>query len=264
MLQTDGMTQTQYERMTQIKSTVDVKYNVRIKEYPSGLQRLTICSSPVFKDQNYERTDIDHNRFQRLIESLNQTPRHYNPDTDPRNDSIKRSKEKVFDIAMLNQFDYFITWTLNRKKIDRYSPDEVSQKLKRFLQNMVRTYDLCYVLIPEHHKDGAIHMHGLMSGNLKLSPAFHKHSHNPLFTKSGIRVQNCDQWKYGWSTAIPTYGENEHVARYITKYITKNYRKIFGNFTMREGTSTATQKYTLPIRITMMSVQLNIRYQMQI
>ena len=214
----------------------EVCHNTKIKCYPSGLKRVTVCTAPIFREPGWEP---EHNkpRFAKP----------QNPDEESRADNVKRAKEKCFDIAMMNKFDYFITWTLSADKIDRYNPDEVSKQLKKFLNNMVCRYDLKYIIIPEHHKDGAIHMHGLISGNIKLKHATHKKSGKPMHTTSGKPIYNMPQWKYGWSTAIETYGDTEHVARYITKYITKDFQKIFGNFTMRVGISSASHVLIWPM-----------------
>ncbi len=52
-----------------------------------------------------------------------------------RDDNMRRARNKVFDIARLNDFQWFITWTLDKHLIDRYNPTEVSKKLKNFLNN---------------------------------------------------------------------------------------------------------------------------------
>ena len=43
-------------------------------------------------------------------------------------------------------------------------------------------------------------------------------------------VYNVSDWKYGYSTAIETYGQASNLAFYVTKYITKDVKKIFGKF----------------------------------
>jgi len=139
---------------------------------------------------------------------------------------------------MMNGFDYFVTWTLNKEYIDRYDPAAVSKSLKIFLQNKVARNGMKYVLIGEHHKDGAIHMHGLISGKFKLTDSGKK-------TETGQPIYNMEDWKLGWSTVIPTYGEHEHVAKYITKYVTKDFQKIFGNYYYAGGDIIRDVPYTL-------------------
>lgn len=205
-----------------LKTDPEIYHNVKIKSYPDGTERLTICSKPIFREHNYERVnppekEVEEHKPQKA-------------GNDVRPDAIKRAKEKCFDIAMLNSFDYFVTWTLDPEKIDRYDPQKVSKKLQQFLKDMTKRHNLRYLIIPEHHEDGAIHMHGLISGDIKLVDSGHRVGDKAIY--------NMPQWKYGWSTAIPTYGKTEHIAKYITKYITKDFRKIFGNFTTPVGIST--------------------------
>ena len=137
---------------------------------------------------------------------------------------MKRAKQHVYDIAMMNDFKYFITWTLDKTKIDRENVDEIKKKLQAFLNNMQQRYNVSYILIPEYHSDGkAIHIHGLINGSIKLVDS-------NLTTSEGKTIYNMPQWKYGFSTAIELDDRKEAVSHYITKYISKDFRKIFGKF----------------------------------
>ena len=80
-----------------------------------------------------------------------------------------------------------------------------------------------YLIVPEYHKDGAIHFHGLVAGNLNFVDSGHQ-------DKKGHVIYNMPQWSLGYSTAIELYGNRQCVASYITKYITKDFKKIFGKF----------------------------------
>lgn len=191
----------------------NVYANTKEKIYPNGQHKFTVCSKPIFKiDEYMESTD-----------DLEPVPKPKNMGNEVRADSMKRAKERIFDISMCNQFDYFITWTLNPELIDRYDPAEVSKKLKTFLNNKMKRNGLVYLVIPEYHKDGAIHMHGLIRGDLKMVDSGKK-------TKDGKSIYNMPEWTLGFSTAIPIDGEQEVLSKYMTKYITKDFRKIFGSF----------------------------------
>ena len=50
------------------------------------------------------------------------------------------------------------------------------------------------------------------------------------FTRNDQQIFNMPQWKYGFSTAIMLDENNKRVSHYITKYLSKDFRKIFGNF----------------------------------
>ncbi len=158
-----------------------------------------------------------------LVRDSEPEPKPKNMDNEVRPDSVKRAKETIFDIAMCNHFDYFVTWTLDGELIDRYDPKAVSKKLKVFLQHAVQRRNARYLVIPEYHKDGAIHMHGLLSGNFEMVDSCRK-------TKAGQIIYNMPQWSLGWSTAIQLDEHKDRVSRYITKYVTKDFRKIFGAF----------------------------------
>lgn len=151
-----------------------------------------------------------------------------------RNDSMKRAIDKAFEIGLANNFQYFVTLTLDESKIDRYTPSLIYPKLRNFLHNATRRKNMDYILFPEYHKQRpgeekpAIHFHGLINAeNLSLTDSGKK-------TEKGQTVYNWNDWKYGFSTLIKLDG-NTAVVRYVTKYITKGNAKIFGKFYLSGG-----------------------------
>lgn len=217
-------------------------YNTKQKLYPNGYVKQVSCSLPVFalnvfKDEKDDSDEKREEKIQKLREVYkgltyedalqlmneeNSKPKNMLNET--RDDSVKRAKEKVFDIAVLNEFDHFITWTLDGEKIDRENPKEVSKKLRVFLHNMVQRQYCRYLIVPEFHSDGkGIHIHGFVSGDFDYVDSGH-------VDKQGHTVYNMPQWSLGWSTAIELYGSRLHTACYITKYVSKDFKKIFGNF----------------------------------
>lgn len=202
----------------------NISHNACLKVYKNGYTVLSVSDHNVFNESGFERS-FDEDGFERSEDRLNSSELDIKKVSDrERSDNIRRSIQKVFDIGMLNDFKYFITWTLDKSKINRYDPIEVSKKVKIFLKNMSLRHNLVYILIPEHHKDGAIHMHGLISGDMEFIDS-------GKTTNSGRIIYNMPQWKYGWSTAIEIYDQPDRVCKYITKYITKDCSdKIFGNY----------------------------------
>lgn len=141
-----------------------------------------------------------------------------------RKDNLNKSREAVFDIAYLNDFDYFCTFTIDDKKIDASDYDLCGKKLVNWLRNGVSRRGFKYLLVPElGEENGRLHFHGLLSGDLLLSDSGH-------CTKSDRRIYNSDAWGYGWSTAIELYGDRKNLAKYMTKYFTKNTKRILGNY----------------------------------
>jgi hypothetical protein len=101
-------------------------------------------------------------------------------------------------------------------------------------------------------------MHGLISGDMKFidsgtvqAPNHSKPIKLETALKKGIPLDTCHtvynmpQWSLGWSTAIRTYGDTVNCAKYITKYITKDVQKIFGNFYYAGGNIVRDVPYSL-------------------
>lgn len=190
-----------------------VKHNTKVKVYPDGTFKIVCCSHPIFKDDGYQ-----------LVSTSPLKSRKYDMSHRSRPDSIKRAKETVYDLIKLNDFTYWVTLTLDSTKISsRYDSNIVKKALLTWLKNMQQRNDLTYLLIPEHHKDGAIHMHMLCSGNLDLVPT-------NICDKGGRQIYNLSNWKYGFSEVVKLDGNKDYTARYVTKYVTKDSDKIFGKY----------------------------------
>lgn len=149
--------------------------------------------------------------------------------------SVRRAKKVVKDLARSNDWTYFVTLTLDPDKVNRYDPVEVLKHLRHWLGNNVRRKGLRYVLVPEHHKDGAIHFHGLFNDALeavdsgtmsvpgrkapvKVRSEAHRRA---LEDRGGHVVYNLPGWGWGFSTAIQLYGERDAAINYVCKYIGK-------------------------------------------
>lgn len=156
----------------------------------------------------------------------------------------RRARSAVRDIALSNDFSHFVTFTLDRAKVDRYDMTAVVKKLNVWLDNRVRRQGLKYVLVPELHKDGAIHFHGfvnnclglvdsgtLTGGELKRprKPRSSREREN-LLSRGCHVVYNVTSWKLGFSTAIELYGDYRAAVGYVCKYISKEQQKIGGRW----------------------------------
>ena len=166
---------------------------------------------------------------------------------EPRHDSFKRAKDHIYDYILCNDWDFFFTGTINPKKMDSSKPKDCLNPLKVWLQHMVQRYGISYIAIFEHHKKGRIHMHGLIKQNpakplkivdsgTKIYFGFKKPMKNRtakrygLSPENGKTVYNLSTWRFGWSTVIQVYGSPQQLAHYVTKYITKDNKKIFGKY----------------------------------
>lgn len=129
-------------------------------------------------------------------------------------DNISRARGTVFELAMCNPWEYFVTLTIDARKYDRYDLDTYKGALKRFLQDYKRHHGckVAYLFIPEQHKDGAWHMHGFLGG----LPADHlvENSHGYLDWPAYAT-------RFGYISLDPVR-HVERCSKYITKYISKD------------------------------------------
>ena len=81
--------------------------------------------------------------------------------------SISRTKRTIHDYALCNDFDYFVTLTFDRNKINASDLKLIKKQVGQWLNNYKKrkNINLKYLLIPELHKDKEhFHLHGLISG----------------------------------------------------------------------------------------------------
>ncbi len=131
--------------------------------------------------------------------------------------SISRTKAKIVEYGLCNNWDYFVTLTLSEGKYDRYNLKGYIKDLGKFLNNYNnrQLHDLPnirYLFIPEQHKDGAWHIHGLIS-NLPES--------HLCLNSNGYMDWKPYSDKFGYMS-LSKIKSNEGVSRYITKYIRKD------------------------------------------
>lgn len=155
-------------------------------------------------------------------------------------ESLSRTKKVVKEIAFCNQFELFCTFTFRPDgKADRYNWDECRKKLSKLFNHYKDRYSkqFKYLLIPELHKDGAIHFHGLLAGirpgNL-IKPA--NVQARDLFTgeiKTISNVHGYMDWPY-YSEKMGFFSCSKIVNQfavscYVTKYITKDLMQLPAN-----------------------------------
>lgn len=149
--------------------------------------------------------------------------------------NLSRSRKTIVDLILCNRFEYFCTFTFDSSKIDRYNYDVCQKKLRKFFNNFKTRYapDFKYLIIPEFHKDGAIHFHGLCSGfpdgELTVPDKVYKR------TESGevVAVPNTKgytEWRryhkaFGFFNCSRIANYNA-CAFYVSKYVTKNLLEI--------------------------------------
>lgn len=79
--------------------------------------------------------------------------------------SYCRSRSMVLQYALCNQWDYFITITVNPDRFNRYELGPIWRYMSQWFRDYRKvSAGFRYLLVPELHKDGAWHFHGFVAG----------------------------------------------------------------------------------------------------
>lgn len=236
-------------------------HNCRVKIYPDGSRDILVASAPIFRVSGYEERGADATSFEALkdrlrsekllaeaMEIFGDTEDFHEPKVCKTSANIARSKRRaraaVSDLAMCNDFKYFVTLTLDEKAIDRYDMKAITKRLNTWLDNRVRRDGLKYVLVAEHHKDKAVHFHGFFNDALAVEDSGtmvppsggkpkrpkSKAQKADWLANGGHIVFNLPAWDFGYTTAIELYGTRRAAIGYVCKYITKAQEKIGGRW----------------------------------
>lgn len=190
-------------------------YNVQVYDY-EGFTQFRIYNRPV--EYEHERVvsddavilsdDVKKERSERV--------------------SLNRTKQSIYELAYNNKWDWFITFTFS-DSVDRYLYDICTKRVRIWLNNLQKRKcpNLKYLIVPEQHKDGAWHIHGLLANCDGLE--FVDSGRVSIGRKAYIRtdknsdhlwIYNIPSWQYGFSTATAVQ-DNAKTCSYMCKYITK-------------------------------------------
>jgi len=132
--------------------------------------------------------------------------------------SINRTHRILKDYIQCNEFSYFFTLTISPDYCDRHDDKLVQTKIKEWLNNIRRHNSLGYIIVPERHKDGALHFHGVMTNpahTLDLYDSGHK-------DRSGRIIYHTKKYQMGFHD-FTEIGNLEAVSQYVRKYISKSF-----------------------------------------
>ena len=145
-------------------------------------------------------------------------------------ESLSRTRRRIKDTLLCNRFVLFCTFTFDENKVpDRYDFKSLRKSLSSFFNNYKKRVDtnFRYLFVPEHHKDGAIHFHGVTSyindlicpekiwkrmddGTIAMVPNTKGYLDWPRYSKR-FGFFSCSLIK-----------DRERCATYVSKYITKD------------------------------------------
>lgn len=216
-------------------------YNTRLKSYPDGSCQVLACDREIFGGDGWEdrkkwrvppKAAPTHKTEEEAQGAPSEKPA---PSAANIARAARRARAKLRDIALCTPFKYFVTLTLDKDKVDRYDIAAVTRKLNNWLDNHVRRDGLAYVLVPELHKDGAIHFHGFFNDALDavdsgtITMKGWKKPRKPRsqavraswLDQGGQIVYNLPSWTLGYTTAISLYGDYAAAVGYVCKYVGK-------------------------------------------
>lgn len=156
--------------------------------------------------------------------------------------SLNRSKNKIFYYSRSNNWEngYFCTLTIDPEKYDSFSYEVASDLIRKFTKN-IREFDSnAYGLfVPELHKSGRFHFHGLIAGIDLEKNEYIKYSGHDF---NGEKIYNFVKgWKYGFSN-VTKVKNSAAVEKYVTKYTTKEllnntlFQHRYFTFNLHEST----------------------------
>ncbi len=145
-------------------------------------------------------------------------------------ENIIRAKNKIFELAFCNPWEFFFTGTLDKNKYNREDLDKFHKDFTRFIRLYNKKYNLNikFLIVPELHSDKkSWHFHGLFH-NLPLDKLKQFCVGDKMGKKLLEKVKNGEtiyNWldynsKFGFCDLEPIKNK-EALSKYMTKYITK-------------------------------------------
>lgn len=184
----------------------------KIYHYPDGSRDIIAADRPTFRAKGWEPRGADKPEPRAKGERSE-------PAAEPKPENLeraaRRAKAKVRRLALANQFRWFVTLTYDPQKVDSLNPAEAIRRMGQWCSNQVKRGGLRYVLVPELHKSGRVHLHGFFSDSVEAVDSGHR-------DKSGHPIFNLPGWGYGFTTAIELYGDYHKAVAYVCKYIGKD------------------------------------------
>ncbi len=181
------------------------------------------CGNGVFKVIRFKRgSGVDYIKIDDT---------EYKSNDNKLDNNICRSRSRVLELALCNDWEWFVTLTLDSAKYNRYDLEKFKKDLSRWIRNQRRNYKtkFQFLLIPEAHKDGAWHMHGLFNGipYSEVKP-FEKGIHPDKLVKSGYMNFPAYSEKFGFCS-MGRIRDKAKCAFYISKYISKDLSDRVGD-----------------------------------
>lgn len=149
-------------------------------------------------------------------------------------DNISRAKDRIFDLAFCNPWQYFFTGTLDRSKYNRQDLEKFHKDLTQWIRDLNKKpgYHIKFLFIPELHADGqSWHVHGFLMGlpadqltQFRIGDRMGKAIADKVIRGDVVYNWTAYANKFGFCDLEPIKN-HEAVSKYVTKYINKNLGK---------------------------------------
>lgn len=224
-------------------------YNVKVSEYLESTE--VVYYANVITGHSKEKDSFLVERDDELIELYSYMAFGTKPPKEQKQEnplhsfyvSYNRTKNKIYNYARDNTWEWFLTFTFDPKQVDSFNYDEVVDCMSEFFRfiRRNRNTDIKYLVVPEKHKSGRYHLHGVFS-NMDMS--LWKMQFSGHTTKGGLPIYNIGGFPYGFTTATQVQSSTR-VSHYISKYITKdmfdgikNKKRYWSTRNLNSGTHT--------------------------
>lgn len=138
--------------------------------------------------------------------------------------SYCRSRSMVLQYALCNQWDYFITITVDPSRFNRYELGPIWRYMSQWFRDYRKiSSGFRYLLVPELHKDGAWHFHGFVAGVRPCDLSqFVPGLHPQKLIDAGYLNFGLLSSAVGY-VSMGELRDSVAAAFYVTKYITKEH-----------------------------------------
>lgn len=203
-------------------------YNVKTIEFPDSLQ-VRVYAKPIRASSHAQPKRLDNKTKDSSPSPSLENGQARGQTGHSAQCSVNRTINSIYALSRSNRWEWFVTLTINPKRLDSTDYILILDKLGIWLNNIRKRYapDLRYLFVPELHKDGKkYHFHGLIAdvGNLPFEfsdkVSVGKYIFDYARKPFGTKIYNLPLWKWGYSTATAVKNPSR-AGSYICKYITK-------------------------------------------
>lgn len=191
-----------------------IEYNTKVKTFKNGIVKL---NKTTFSNYKGLCVNNKHNGSFSSDQLELKTQKY-----------LKKVKTNIIDLAFnYDKWEYFITLTFNDKEIGEYSHENAIKCLTKWIDNQKhQNRDFTYLLVPEFHKSGRLHFHGLVAHVPKWKLEEGRSAKTRRLLKvNGLQIYNLKNYNLGYTT-ISKIQSQEKVSNYISKYATKDLIKL--------------------------------------